>query len=101
MISSAPEVGPLAGSVADAGGVYLVPAFAGLGAPYWDPHARGAILGLTRGTTRAHLARAVVEAMAFQTRDVIGALPMSVNELRVDGGASVMDLLCQVQPDHL
>jgi glycerol kinase len=101
LIDEAPEIGPLAASVDDTGGVYLVPAFTGLGAPHWDPHARGGIFGLTRGTTRAHLARAVVEAMAYQTRDVIESIPVAVHELRVDGGASVMDLLCQVQADQL
>ena len=101
VITDASETGPLAASVPDTGGVYMVPAFAGLGAPYWDPEARGAVVGLTRSTTRAHLARAVVEAMAYQTRDVIEALPVTVNELRVDGGASVMDVLCQFQADVL
>lgn len=105
VIGSASETGPLAGSVDDTAGTYLVPAFAGLGAPHWDPYARGAYLGITRGTTKAHLARAAVEAMAYQTRDVAeamtsdAALPLA--ELRVDGGASVMDLLCQIQADQL
>jgi glycerol kinase len=105
VIREAAETGPLAGSVPDAGGTYLVPAFAGLGAPHWDPYARGAYLGITGGTTKAHLARATVEAMAFQTRDVAevmtkdAGLPLA--ELRVDGGASVMDLLCQFQADQL
>jgi glycerol kinase len=105
IISSASEAGPLAESVPDAGGTYLVPAFVGLGAPHWDPYARGAYLGVTRGTTRAHLARAAVEAMAFQTRDVTEAMMSDsgrpLEELRVDGGASVMDLLCQFQADQL
>jgi glycerol kinase len=105
VIDSAEETGPLAASVPDTGDVYLVPAFAGLGAPRWDPYARGTIVGLTRGTTRAHLARAVVEAMAFQTCDVIEAMQadsgIPLGELRVDGGASAMDLLCQVQADLL
>ena len=84
----------------------FVPAFTGLGSPYWDPYARGAILGLTRGTGRAHLARAVVEAMAYQTarrrrRDHRGDADVRSRELRVDGGASVMDLLCQFQADVL
>ena len=74
IIASADETGPLAESVADTGGVYFVPAFTGLGSPYWDPYARGAILGLTRGTGRAELARATVEAMAFQTADVVEAM---------------------------
>jgi glycerol kinase len=105
VISSASDTGPLAESVPDSGGTYLVPAFVGLGAPHWDPYARGAYLGITRGTTRAHLARAAVEAMAFQTRDVTEAMASDagrpLEELRVDGGASVMDLLCQFQADQL
>lgn len=105
IIDSSPEVGPLAASVPDTGGVYLVPAFAGLGSPYWDPYARGTIVGITRGTTRAHLARATVEAMAYQTRDVVDAMVAASGtpllELRVDGGASVMDLLMQLQADQL
>ena len=105
IIDSAPEIGPLAASVTDTGGVFLVPAFAGLGSPYWDPYARGTIVGITRGTTRAHLARATVEAMAYQTRDVVDAMVAAsgtpLSELRVDGGASVMDLLMQLQADQL
>ncbi len=105
IISEAAETGPLAESVPDTGGTYLVPAFTGLGAPHWDPYARGAFLGITRGTTKAHLARAAVEAMAYQTRDVVDAMTadagVPLNELRVDGGASVMDLLCQFQADQL
>jgi glycerol kinase len=105
IIDSAPEVGPLASSVPDTGGVFLVPAFAGLGSPYWDPYARGTIVGITRGTTRAHLARATVEAMAFQTRDVVDAMVAAsgtpLRELRVDGGASAMDLLMQLQAEQL
>ena len=105
VISEAAETGPLAESVPDSGGAYLVPAFAGLGAPHWDAYARGAFVGLTLGTSKAHLARAVVEAMAFQTRDVVDAMAADVEhplaELRVDGGASVMDLLCQFQADQL
>jgi glycerol kinase len=105
IIDSAAEVGPLAASVDDAGGVYLVPAFAGLGSPWWDPRARGTIVGLTRGSGRAHLARAAVEAMAFQTRDVIEAVGRgggpAITGLRVDGGASVMDLLLELQADLL
>ncbi|MDQ4064704.1 MAG: glycerol kinase GlpK, partial [Actinomycetota bacterium] len=105
VISAASDTGPLAASVPDAGGTYLVPAFAGLGAPYWDPYARGAFLGITSGTTKAHLARAVVEAMAYQTRDVVEAMTadsgVKLAELRVDGGASVMDILCQIQADQL
>ncbi len=105
VISSASETGPLAESVPDTAGTYLVPAFVGLGAPHWDPYARGAYVGITRGTTRAHLARAAVEAMAYQTRDVIDAMSAEAGtplaELRVDGGAAVMDVLCQFQADQL
>jgi glycerol kinase len=105
IIDDAAEVGPLAESVPDCGGITFVPAFAGLGSPYWDPYARGTILGLSRGTGRAHLARAVVESMAYQTRDVVDAVTASAGiglaELRVDGGASVMDVLCQFQADLL
>ena len=105
IIKSAAEAGPLAESVPDAGGVYLVPAFVGLGAPYWDPYARGTIVGITRGSERAHLVRAAVEAMAYQTRDVVEAMEKdsgrALQELRVDGGAAVMDVLCQLQADLL
>ena len=105
IIGEAAEIGPLAASVPDAGGVYVVPAFAGLGSPWWDPYARGTIIGVTRGTGRAHLARAVVEAMAFQTADVVDAITRASGaapaEMRVDGGASVMDVLCQFQADVL
>jgi glycerol kinase len=105
IIDRAADAGPAAASVPDTGGVYFVPALTGLGAPWWDPYARGTIVGLTRGTERAHLVRAAVEAMAYQTRDVFeamvagGASPPS--DLRVDGGASAMDLLCQLQADLL
>jgi glycerol kinase len=105
IIASSADVGPLAASVPDTGDVYLVPAFAGLGSPWWDPYARGTIVGLTRGTTRAHLARAAVEAMAYQTRDALQAMAAAsgrpVSALRVDGGASVMPLLLQLQADQL
>ena len=105
IISSASEAGPLAASVPDSGGVFLVPAFVGLGAPHWDPYARGAILGLTRGSNRAQLVRAAVESMAYQTRDVVEAMERDagskLSELRVDGGASTMDVLCQFQADLL
>ena len=74
IIDDAAEIGPLAGSVASSNDVFLVPAFTGLGSPWWDPHARGTIVGLTRGTTRAHIARATVESMALQTRDVVDAM---------------------------
>ncbi len=104
VIVEAAEVGPLAGGVTSAEGVTLVPAFTGLGSPWWDPHARAVIIGVTRGVGRAHLARAVVEAMAFQTRDVVDAMVESagleVSELRADGGAAVMDLLLQLQADQ-
>jgi glycerol kinase len=105
IIASAAEAGPLASSVPDAGGVFMVPAFVGLGAPYWDPYARGTVVGLTRGSGRAHLVRAAVEAMAYQTRDVVEAMQgdtgRALTELRVDGGAAVMDVLCQFQADLL
>ena len=105
IIDHASEVGPLAESVPDSGGVIVVPAFTGLGSPWWDPHARGAMFGITRGTTRAHIARAVVESMAFQTRDVVEAMSaaagVSITELRVDGGAAVMDFLLQTQANQL
>jgi glycerol kinase len=85
--------------------MFLVPAFVGLGAPYWDPFARGTMLGLTRGTEKAHVVRAAVEAMAYQTCDVVQAMEHDMGrpltELRVDGGASVMDVLCQFQADVL
>jgi glycerol kinase len=105
VITSANEIGPLAASVDDNGGVYVVPAFTGLGSPWWDPYARGTIVGITRGTTRGHLARAVVESMAFQTRDAVDAMVAAsgqpLRELRVDGGASVMDVMLQFQADQL
>jgi glycerol kinase len=105
IIADAAETGPLAESVADTAGVHVVPAFTGLGSPWWDPYARGTVLGITRGTGRAHLARAVVESMAFQTVDVVDAISAASGtrpaEMRVDGGASVMDLLCQFQADLL
>jgi len=105
IITEASEIGPLAESVPDSGGIVFVPAFTGLGSPWWDPYARGTVLGLTRGTGRAHLARAVVEAMAWQTRDVVDAMTTAsgraITELRADGGASTMNLLCQLQADVL
>lgn len=105
IIAEAAECGPLAESVPDTEGVYFVPAFIGLGSPWWDPYARGAILGLTRGVGPGHLARAAVEAMAHQTRDVVEAMESAggtrISELRADGGAAVMDLLCQFQADLL
>jgi glycerol kinase len=103
LIRSAGEIEALAASVPDAGGVVLVPAFTGLGAPHWDPYARGALLGITRGTTAGHLARAALEAIAFQVADVLDAMAadsgVPVAELRVDGGATVNDLLMQLQAD--
>lgn len=105
VIAAADELEKLAGSCRDTGGVVLVPAFTGLGSPWWDPEARATILGLTRGSGRAQLARAVIEAMVYQTRDVIDAMVAAtgtpLTELRVDGGAAVMDLLCQSQADQL
>ena len=104
-IAAAPEVEALALSVPDAGGVSFVPALAGLGAPYWDPNARGTILGITRGTTRAHIARATLEAIAFQSAELIEAMAadsrVMLKELRVDGGASACNLLMQMQADLL
>ncbi len=83
-------------------GVVFVPALTGLGAPHWDPRARGTILGITRGTTRAHLVRATLEAIAFEVRDVLATMPESDSgALRVDGGASANDLLCRLQADQL
>ena len=105
IIASAPETEALATSVSDNHGVYFVPAFVGLGAPYWDQDARGAIVGLTRGVTRAHIARAALEAMAYQTRDVVECMQkdsgIKARELRVDGGATRNDFLCQFQADLL
>ncbi|HXU87825.1 MAG TPA: glycerol kinase GlpK [Methylomirabilota bacterium] len=105
IISAAAETESLARSVADTGGVYFVPAFVGLGAPYWDQHARGVIVGLTRGTTRAHLARAALEAIAYQSRDVLDAMAADakagLGALKVDGGAVANDFLCQFQADVL
>jgi glycerol kinase len=105
LIEKASDVEALAASVTDTGGVYFVPALTGLGAPYWDPHARGTIVGLTRGTTKAHLALAALEAICFQVRDVADAMESDsgtpLTELRVDGGASNNDLLLQLQADLL
>jgi glycerol kinase len=99
------DVESLAASVPDTGGVYVVPAFAGLGAPHWDQYARGTIVGLTRGTTKAHVARAALESIALQTVDVLKAMEadakIRLRELRVDGGASANDLLMQLQADLL
>ena len=105
LIDSADEAGPLFDSVPDSNGCIFVPALSGLGAPYWDPGARGAFLGLSAGVTRAHMVRAVVESMALRTRDVVEAVERDagivLEELRVDGGASVMGGLCQLQADLL
>jgi glycerol kinase len=105
IIRRSSEVEPLALSVADSGGVYFVPAFVGLGAPHWDPYARGALVGLTRGTGKAHIARAALEAVAFQTRDVVDAMradsPHRMVELRADGGMAANDTFLQLQADLL
>jgi glycerol kinase len=105
LIRASAEVERLAGSVPDSGGVYLVPAFAGLGAPHWDPYARGTIVGITRGTTAAHIARAAVESIAFQVADLLDAVQadsgIALGELRVDGGAAANDALMQCQADLL
>jgi glycerol kinase len=105
LIDDASEIGPLAESVDNSAGLVLVPAFTGLGSPYWDPHARGTVMGITRGVGRAHLARAVVESMAYQTRDVVDAMTAvsgePLAELRVDGGAAAMGILLQLQADQL
>ena len=105
MIRHTDEIEALAASVPDNGGVYLVPAHTGLGAPYWDPYARGALLGMTRGTNRAHIARAALEAIAFQSTEVLGAMQKDcgerLSELRVDGGAARNNLLLQFQADLL
>ncbi|MFM9083770.1 MAG: FGGY-family carbohydrate kinase, partial [Actinomycetota bacterium] len=105
IISASSDIGPLAESVPDSGGVHVVPAFSGLGSPWWDPWARGTIVGITRGTTRAHIARAVVDAMVHQTRDAVDAMTRAsgvpISELRVDGGASAMDAMLQRQADEL
>ena len=105
IIDDAAETGPLAESVDDTGDVFFVPALTGLGSPWWDPYARGAIVGITRGTGRAEIVRATVESMAYQTRDVVDAMVAAsgtpLKELRVDGGAAVMDFLCQFQSDQL
>jgi glycerol kinase len=102
---SAAEIEPLAAGVSDTGGVYLVPAFAGLGAPHWDQYARGTIVGLTRGSTKAHIARAALEGIVLQVMDVLKAMEadagIKLKELRVDGGASANDLLMQLQADLL
>lgn len=105
LIRTSNEIETLAASVPDSGGVYLVPAFAGLGAPYWNPYARGTMVGITRGTSAAHMARAAQDAIAFQTLDVLSAMNsdcgIDIKELRVDGGATVNNTLMQFQSDIL
>jgi glycerol kinase len=100
VVGSAAETAAIAATVPDSGDVVFVPALTGLGAPYWDPHARGTIVGITRGTTRAHLVRATLEAIAFEVRDVLETMS-TLASVRVDGGASANDLLCQLQADQL
>ncbi|HEY6235737.1 MAG TPA: FGGY-family carbohydrate kinase, partial [Candidatus Elarobacter sp.] len=105
IIERSSDVERLAHEVDDSGDCFFVPAFTGLGAPFWDPHARGTIVGITRGTTRAHLARAALDAMAYQTADVVAAMERDAGirlaELRVDGGASANGLAMQFQADVL
>jgi glycerol kinase len=105
IIKNSAEVEALANKVSNNDGVYVVPAFAGLGAPYWNQHARGTIVGLTRGSTSAHIARAALESIAYQTMDVLKAMEadsgISIKELRVDGGATANNLLMQFQSDML
>jgi glycerol kinase len=105
IIRTSAEIEPLAASVPDSGGVILVPAFAGLGAPHWDQYARGGLMGMTRGTTRAHIARAALEGIAMQAMDVLTAMQadsgLALAELRVDGGAAANNMLMQMQADVL
>ena len=105
LFSSSADSEPLAASVEDTGGVYLVPAFTGLGAPFWDPYARGTVVGLTRGCTKDHFIRAALESIAFQTLDVFEAMQrdtgLPIHNLKVDGGASANDFLMQFQADLL
>lgn len=105
LIDTAAETEALATLVEDTNGVYIVPAFVGLGAPYWDPYARGSILGLTRGANRSHIVRAALESIAFQTKDVVDCIShdsgLTLSELRIDGGASANNFLCQFQADLL
>jgi glycerol kinase len=105
IIKKSAEVNELAAKVPDNGGVYLAPAFTGLGAPHWDPYARGVVAGLTRGSTGSHLARAALESIAYQVDDLVRAMRedtgLAITELRVDGGASASDLLMQFQSDLL
>jgi glycerol kinase len=101
VVGSAAETAAIAATVDSTDGVVFVPALTGLGAPHWDPHARGTILGLTRGTTRAHLVRATLEAITFEVRDVTDTMPTEIGSLMVDGGAAANDFLCQLQADLL
>lgn len=105
IIKTSEEIEELANKVKNTDGVYIVPAFAGLGAPHWDPHARGTIVGLSRGSTSAHIARAALESIAFQTVDILSAMEadsgVKIHELRVDGGATANNLLMQIQADIL
>jgi len=105
IVGSAAETAAIAATVPNTEGVVFVPALTGLGAPHWDPHARGLIVGLTRGTTRGHIVRATLEAIAFEVRDVLETMPGfgpgMTTTLRVDGGASANDLLCQIQADQI
>jgi glycerol kinase len=106
IVGSAAETQAIASTVPDSEGVVFVPALTGLGAPHWDPHARGTILGITRGTTRAHIVRATLEAIAFEVRDVLATMPdfgtgTGSAALRVDGGAAANDLLCRIQAHQL
>jgi glycerol kinase len=105
LIERSSDIEALAASVADSDGVVVVPAFTGLGAPHWDAYARGTILGISRGTTAAHLARAALESMVWQTRDLVEAMQsdagIPLHELRVDGGATVNNLMLQMQADAL
>ncbi len=105
LIRTAAEIEPLAASVSDNGGIYLVPAFAGLGAPHWDPYARGTIVGITRGTSSGHIARAALESIAYQVADLLDAMAadagIPLTELRVDGGAATNNMLMQFQADLL
>jgi glycerol kinase len=105
LIDRSSDVEALAASVPDTGGVYLVPAFTGLGSPHWDAYARGTMVGLSRGTTRAHVARAALESIAFQSAEVLNAMQKDASrpllELRVDGGATANDLMMQFQADLL
>ncbi len=105
IIRSSEEIEALAASVPDSGGVYFVPAFAGMGAPHWDQYARGAIVGLTRGSNRAHIARAALEGIALQVADILSAMEsdsgVPVREMRVDGGAARNNVLMQMQADLL